>query len=76
VQKFVNIQLAFGLEWWKFLAIALVLYALIGGLLIDVPALPILHETIRNLYLLPCNAVVRYDDYSFCFALAQHTLPF
>ncbi len=50
MQKFFNIQLAFGLEWWKFLAIALVLYALIGGLLIDVPALPILHETIRNLY--------------------------
>ncbi len=50
MQKFFNLQLAFGLEWWKFLAIALVLYALIGGLLIDVPALPILHETIRNLY--------------------------
>ncbi len=50
MQKFFNLQLAFGLEWWKFLAIALVLYALIGGLIIDVPALPILHETIRNLY--------------------------
>lgn len=50
MQKFFKLQLAFGLEWWKFLAIALVFYALIGGLLIDVPALPILHETIRNLF--------------------------
>lgn len=38
------------LKWWKILAIALVLYTLIGGLLLPVPKLPILHETIRNLY--------------------------
>ena len=37
-------------NWWKFLSIALVLYALIGGLLLDVPRLDILNETIRNLY--------------------------
>lgn len=37
-------------NWWKILAVALVLYAIIGGFLINVPALPILHETIRNLY--------------------------
>lgn len=32
------------------MAVILVLYALIAGLLMKVPALPILHETIRNLY--------------------------
>ncbi len=38
------------LKWWKILAIVLVLYSIIGGFLIDVPKLPILHETIRNTY--------------------------
>lgn len=37
-------------NWWKLLASVLVLYSLVAGLLIDVPALPILHETIRNLF--------------------------
>lgn len=37
-------------SWWKILASVLVLYSLVGGLLIDVPALPILHESIRNVY--------------------------
>lgn len=37
-------------NWWKFLSIALVLYTIVGGLLIDVPRLDILNETIRNLY--------------------------
>lgn len=32
------------------MAVLLVLYAIIGGFLGDVPALPILNETIRNLY--------------------------
>lgn len=39
-----------GLAWWKWLAIILPIYSLIFGMLIDVPALPILHETIRNLF--------------------------
>lgn len=38
------------IKWWKALCIALLLYTLIAGLLFKVPALPILHETIRNLY--------------------------
>ncbi len=38
------------ISWWKILAIVLVLYSIIGGFLIDVPKLPILHETIRNTY--------------------------
>lgn len=37
-------------DWWKLLSVIFILYAIIGGFLIKVPALPILHETIRNLY--------------------------
>lgn len=37
-------------NWWKFLGALLVLYSLIQGLLGAVPTLPILNETIRNLY--------------------------
>jgi len=37
-------------NWWKILAIFLVFYTLISGFLSDVPRLPILNETIRNLY--------------------------
>lgn len=36
--------------WWKVLAVVLIFYTLFAGLLLHVPALPILHETIRNLY--------------------------
>lgn len=36
--------------WWKIVAVFLVSYAIVGGLLIEVPRLPILNETIRNLY--------------------------
>lgn len=39
-----------GIAWWKWLSIVLVLYSLIVGMLIDVPELPILHESIRNLF--------------------------
>lgn len=37
-------------SWWKILASVFVLYTVVGGLLIKVPTLPILHESIRNLY--------------------------
>jgi len=37
-------------NWWKILAVLLVLYAIVEGFLGKVPAQPILHETIRNLY--------------------------
>ena len=36
--------------WWKVLCVVLLLYTVIGGLLMDAPRLPILNETIRNLY--------------------------
>ncbi|MFZ7122729.1 MAG: cytochrome c biogenesis protein CcsA [Candidatus Pollutiaquabacter aromativorans] len=39
-----------GLAWWKWLSLLLVLYAIVGGMLIPVPRLAILHETIRNLF--------------------------
>jgi heme exporter protein C len=38
------------LKWWKIVGVILVLYALIGGLLLPVPQLPILMQSIRNLY--------------------------
>jgi len=37
-------------NWWKALAIILLLYTLIAGLLIPVPRQVILYESIRNLY--------------------------
>lgn len=37
-------------NWWKFLTIFLLFYTLIRGFLGEVPRLPILNETIRNLY--------------------------
>lgn len=37
-------------SWWKILAVLLLAYALIGGLLLPVPRKHILNETIRNLY--------------------------
>jgi len=36
--------------WWKVIAVLLVFSTLFTGLLLPVPTLPILHETIRNLY--------------------------
>jgi len=38
------------LQWWKILAIVLLVYTIIAGFLTDVPRLAILHESIRNLY--------------------------
>jgi heme exporter protein C len=38
------------IKWWKILGIVLVLYSIIAGLLMPVPHLNILNETIRNLY--------------------------
>lgn len=38
------------ITWWKIAGVLLVFYALIGGLLLPVPDLAILEQTIRNLY--------------------------
>lgn len=41
-------------NWWKILATLLLIYTIVAGFLTDVPALPILHETIRNQYFHVC----------------------
>ena len=40
--------------WWKVLAVIFLIYTVVAGFLMPVPALPILHETIRNLYFHVC----------------------
>jgi heme exporter protein C len=42
------------LTWWKILSIILLIYTVVGGLLIPVPHLSQLGETIRNLYFHVC----------------------
>lgn len=37
-------------NWWKYLAVILLSFTIVGGMLLPVPRLPILNETIRNLY--------------------------
>ncbi len=37
-------------HWWKILAALLIYYSIIAGLLMDVPRLAILNETIRNIF--------------------------
>ncbi|HQV00836.1 MAG TPA: cytochrome c biogenesis protein CcsA, partial [Bacteroidia bacterium] len=37
-------------KWWKITGLVLVFYAIVGGMLLPVPARDILNETIRNLY--------------------------
>jgi heme exporter protein C len=37
-------------SWWKVLTVIVIFYTLIAGMLIGVPKLPIVHETIRNTY--------------------------
>ncbi len=41
-------------NWWKISAILLLVYTFVAGLLGPVPALPLLQETIRNLYFHVC----------------------
>lgn len=36
--------------WWKFLGAAIIFYTIIAGFLGEVPAMPILHESIRTVY--------------------------
>jgi heme exporter protein C len=37
-------------NWWKLLGVLLILYSIIAGFLIPVPELPIIRESIRNLF--------------------------
>lgn len=41
-------------SWWKILSFVLLTYTIIGGFLLEVPRLPILNESIRNLYFHVC----------------------
>jgi heme exporter protein C len=41
-------------NWWKILSLALLIYTVVAGFLAKVPHLPILNETIRNLYFHVC----------------------
>jgi heme exporter protein C len=38
------------LSWWKILSIVCLVYAVVAGMLLPVPAKPIINESIRNLY--------------------------
>jgi heme exporter protein C len=41
-------------SWWKILSVVLLIYTFTAGLLVNVPRLPQLEETIRNLYFHVC----------------------
>jgi len=41
-------------NWWKIVAVLLLVYTIVAGFLMEVPRLPILHETIRNQYFHVC----------------------
>jgi len=41
-------------SWWKIASVVLLVYTFTAGLLLDVPRLPALQETIRNLYFHVC----------------------
>ncbi|HNX45031.1 MAG TPA: cytochrome c biogenesis protein CcsA [Bacteroidales bacterium] len=37
-------------NWWKLLGVLLVLYSVIAGFLVPAPELPVVHESVRNLF--------------------------
>lgn len=37
-------------SWWKLLGVLILLYVIAGGLLFEVPQLPVIRETVRNIY--------------------------
>ena len=41
-------------QWWKILGALLVLYSIIAGFLVVVPDLPIVHESLRNIFFHVC----------------------
>jgi heme exporter protein C len=41
-------------SWWKVLSVVLLIYTIIAGLLVKVPDLPALEETVRNLFFHVC----------------------
>jgi heme exporter protein C len=41
-------------SWWKILSFILLIYTVVGGFLMKVPDLPIIHQSIRNMYFHVC----------------------
>ncbi len=41
-------------NWWKILSLFLLIYTVVAGFLVKVPDLPIIHQSIRNLYFHVC----------------------
>jgi heme exporter protein C len=54
LRHFKQIPPAVNKNWWKILSFILLVYTIICGFLLDVPRLPILNETIRNMYFHVC----------------------
>ena len=44
-----NMQ-TFRKHWWKFLGILLIIWVILGGFLFEVPDLPVIRQSIRNIY--------------------------
>jgi len=40
--------------WWKLTGLGLILYSIVAGQMIEVPELPVIHQTIRNLFYHVC----------------------
>lgn len=55
-------------HWWKILSFLLLIYTVVGGFLFDVPALPILNETIRNTFFHVCMWMAMMVMFSISFA--------
>lgn len=56
--------------WWKIACIILLAYTITGGLLLPVPQLPALEETIRNLYFHVCMWLSMMVLFTFSFVYA------
>ncbi len=50
----INTSLFVNKSWWKILSFVLLIYTIVAGFLLKVPRLPILNETIRNMYFHVC----------------------
>jgi len=72
-KSYPSIRLDIFSNWWKIISILLVLYSIIAGLLIKVPAQPILHETIRNLFF---HVPMWFSMMSILFVSLWHSIKF
>ncbi|MEO6904632.1 MAG: cytochrome c biogenesis protein [Bacteroidia bacterium] len=58
-------------NWWKITAVVLIMYTIITGFFFKVPAQPILHETIRNLYF---HVPMWFSMIVICFVSVYHSI--